>query len=73
MSICGYTKYNLLNLLHSQKKPVAIATDFARVCNGVSSTGNKNGIPSKPIAKNVLNTLNRKISADESMIIIHGQ
>lgn len=44
-------------LLQSQKKPVAIAIDLPRVCSGVSSTGNKNGIPSNPMARNVLKTV----------------
>ena len=42
-------------ILHSQKHPVAIATDLPRVLSGVSSTGSKNGIPSKPIPAKVLN------------------
>lgn len=43
--------------LQSQKKPVEIATDLARVCSGVNSTGSKKASPSVPMAKTVIKML----------------
>jgi hypothetical protein len=62
--------------LQSQNKPVEIATDFPRVCNGVISTGIKKARPLVPTAQAVLKMLdNEKVShvGDTNTIICYAQ